>query len=409
MEFLQVDTLESAREKLLACSKDWLLSKEVVALGKSLGRILSEDITSQEEVPHFRRSTVDGYAVISADTAAAGENIPVFLTIKGLSAMGDPVLFSIINGECAEVSTGGMIPDGADAVVMVEYSEPFSDNEVAIHAGVSYGENVVQIGEDIKSSELLLERGRRIMPQDIGALAAVGITDVPVYAPVKLTIISTGDELVSPEKNPGMGQIRDVNTYALSALAQKIGINIVETIVLSDDLEPLKQAVLKAKMESDIVIISGGSSKGKADLTREVFESASKPGVFTHGLALKPGKPTILGFDNPSKTLLVGLPGHPVAAMLVFESLLGWLKRKLSNTPAPHPISAKITCNIASASGRQNCWLTKLKKENGEYIAEPIFGKSGLISTLSKADGYFLVERDKEGLEKGQTVLVHLL
>ena len=408
MKFLHVDTLESARDKLLDCADDWLMTTEVIKSEESLGRILAEDIFAEDNVPHFRRSTVDGYAIRSADTAAAGDSIPVFLNVKGKVDMGQAALFSIGSGECAEIATGGMLSDGADAVVMVEYSELFGDDEVAIYSGVSYGENVVQIGEDVKSGELLVARGKRILPQDIGTFAAAGITSIPVYSAPKMVIISTGDELVFPENTPDLGQIRDVNTHALHALGSKRGFEVVNSLVIPDDRSIIEQTVQYAMEISDIVIVSGGSSQGEKDMTRSIFEHLSVPGVFTHGLAIKPGKPTILGFDSASKTVLIGLPGHPVAAMVVFELLLCWLQRELTGCAMPPAIAAKVSCNIAGAPGRQSFWLAKLIWSDDGYIAEPIFGKSGLISTLSRADGYFMVNRDVEGLHKGEAVLVHL-
>ena len=408
MKFLNVDTLEAAREKLLDCADVWLVTNEVIKSDEALGRVLAEDIVAVDNVPHFRRSTVDGYAVISSDTAAAGESIPVFLTVKERIEMGQAALFSISSGECAEIATGGMLPGGADAVVMVEYSELFGDDEVAIYSSVSYSENVVQIGEDVRTGELLVPRGKRILPQDIGSFAAAGIISIPVYSAPKIVIISTGDELIFPENAPNLGQIRDVNTHALSALASKYGFEVVNSAVVPDDRSVIEQTVHYAMEISDIVIVSGGSSQGEKDMTRSIFEHLSEPGVFTHGLAIKPGKPTILGFDSASKTVLAGLPGHPVAAMVVFELLLCWLLRELTGCTMPPAIAAKISCNIAGAPGRQSFWLAKLIWTVDGYVAEPIFGKSGLISTLTKADGYFMVDRDVEGLIAGETVLVHL-
>ncbi|MCL2678464.1 MAG: molybdopterin-binding protein, partial [Clostridiales bacterium] len=197
-------------------------------------------------------------------------------------------------------------------------------------------------------------------------------------------------------------------TSALTALAQKCGFNITSTAVLPDDRFLLEQTI-KAAMEcSSIVVVSGGSSHGEKDMTRSLIDQVSSPGVFTHGLAVKPGKPTILGFDNFSRTLLVGLPGHPVAAMMVFELLLCWLKREVAGSKSPPAIPAKVSCNVASSPGKLTCWPVVLKWTDGGYLAEPVFGKSGLITTLAKADGYFTITRNKEGVLAGETVLVHL-
>ncbi|MCL2568433.1 MAG: molybdopterin-binding protein [Oscillospiraceae bacterium] len=408
MEFLKVDSIDTAREKLFASANGWMAAQEIVPLAEALERILAEDIVVCEHVPTFRRSTVDGYAVCAADTAAAGEGIPVFLTVKGQVEMGQPAAFVLTSGICAEVATGGMLPDGADAVMMVEYAEPFGADGIALYTSVSHGEHVVQIGEDVKAGELLLPRGKCIQAQDIGAMAAAGIVRVPVYRRPRLSVLSTGDELIAPEQSPTLGQIRDVNTNALTALAQKIGFEIVHTALVADDAERLEQAIRAAMEKGDIVAVSGGSSRGKKDVTRIVFDRVASPGVYTHGLAVRPGKPTILGHDAQSETLLIGLPGHPVAAMMMFELLLGWLWRSLTGS-SPHPaIPAQLACNVAAAPGKLNCWPAKLMWTGDSYLAEPIFGKSGLITVLTKADGYFTLNRESEGLTAGQRVLIHL-
>ncbi|MCL2678491.1 MAG: molybdopterin molybdenumtransferase MoeA, partial [Clostridiales bacterium] len=192
MEFLNADSIETAREKLLSFAGGLFAATELLPPHESLGRILAGDIAAGEDIPGFKRSSVDGYAVLSADTAAAGEGAPVFLTVRGQVEIGNPVSFSIGCGECAAVPTGGMLPVGADAVVMIEYAELFGDGEVALYAGVSHGENVVQADEDAKAGDVILHRGKQILPQDIGAMAAAGITEVPVCVRPRLTIISTG-------------------------------------------------------------------------------------------------------------------------------------------------------------------------------------------------------------------------
>ena len=408
MEFLEVDTVDSARAKLLDSAKDWLGASERLPLDEALDRVAAEDVYAPEDIPSFRRSTVDGYAVASGDTAAAGESIPVFLQVKGSIEMGEPALFAIARGECAAIPTGGMLPEGADAVVMVEYAEPFGAKGVALYSSAANGENVVQIGEDAKARDLLLPRGKGILPQDVGALAAAGVGAVAVYKRPRLTILSTGDELVAPERAPAPGQIRDINTYALTALAQKCGYAVVGKAVLPDDEKAIEGAVREAMETSDVVAVSGGSSQGEKDKTREIIDRLSSPGVYTHGMAIKPGKPTILGYDSKSRTLLTGLPGHPVSAMMVFALLFGWLYREVTGSRGLPGIPARISCNVPTSPGRLTCWPAKLTWTAEGAVAEPIFGKSGLITTLTKADGYFIVDRDTEGLQTGQTVMITL-
>lgn len=413
MKLLTVDTVEEARVKLLERVKTRPRKTEIVHLdeagagGGILGRVLAEDISAPCDIPGFRRSTVDGYAVFAADTAAAGEAIPVFLRQAGSVAMGKAADFSIRPGECACVPTGGMLPGGADAAVMVEYTENLGGN-IAVYEAAAPGAGTAEAGEDIREGEPLLRAGKRIRPQEAGALAAAGITEVPVFVPLKLAVISSGDELVPAEQNPAPGQIRDINTRLLNALALKRGYSVVSARVIPDDRKRLEAAVKEALRSSDVVVVSGGSSQGEKDMTAAVINEAAKPGVFTHGLALKPGKPTILGWDAESRTLLAGLPGHPAAAMMVFELLLGWLNDTLFGVAPPFPVPARISRNLPGAPGRTVCQPVILRFEGGSYLAEPVFGKSGMITTLTRADGYVLIDLNKEGLQKDEAVAVHL-
>ena len=413
MKLLKVDTIEEAREKLFNCAKKLSIKTEKLplekcsALGSVQNRVLAEDIYSSSDIPGFRRATVDGYAVVAADTAAAGESIPVFLKQAGTVCMGKPAGFSIKRGECAYVPTGGMLPDGADAVIMIEYCEAAAGN-IAVYEAAAAGAGMAALGEDRKKGDLILKRGALIRPQELGALAAAGITSAPVFVPLNLSLISTGDELIAPEKEPLPGEIRDINTHALKALASKRGYRVVTNMVLPDDRERLEEAIRAAMISSDVVIVSGGSSQGEKDITAAIIDQEARPGVFTHGLAIKPGKPTILGWDEESKTLLAGLPGHPVSAMLVFEMLLGWLSDKLLSKTPPFPIPARISTNIPGAPGKTVCQPVILSYEENRCYAQPVFGKSGMITTLTKADGYIIIDLNKEGLNKGEDVLVHL-
>jgi molybdopterin molybdotransferase len=408
MELLQTNTLQSAREKLL----DYLMGKhekKTVKLMDAEGQVLAEDIRSLSPIPHFRRSTVDGYAVISKDTQGASESIPAFMENVEEIRIGHEATSALKSGQCAYVPTGGMVPDGADAVVMVEYCEPFSAKSIAVYDSVSVGRNVVNIGEDVESNAVILKKGTMLHPQEIGALASAGISRVSIYASLKLTIISTGDELVPVDKVPALGQVRDINTYALESLAKKHGFEVVSAYVLMDEEELLKSAVLDSMQISDIVVISGGSSQGKKDMTARVLDELSEPGVFIHGISIKPGKPTILGYDKKSSTALIGLPGHPVAAMIIFELIAVWVKNRLIGKSDEKYIYAKMKTNVGSAPGKTTCQMIRLSDFEGEYFAEPIFGKSGIMSTLTAANGYTLIGMNKEGLHKGEIVKVFLI
>lgn len=408
MQLLKVDTLEEAREKLLqAVGEHWQKVCEVPLL-EAQDRVLAEEIYGVRDIPEFRRSMVDGYAVQAKDTMGAGESIPVFLRVIEDVAIGTEANSTITPGTCAYVPTGGMVPDGADSCVMVEYCEQFDKDQIAVSQSVSPGRHVVEVGEDSKKGELLFAKGCRLRPQEIGALAAEGVTKVKVYEPLKISILSTGDELTPPGEELKKGKIYDINTSALMALARKHGFLVQSTQTVPDVYEELRTAMKEAKSVSDIVVISGGSSKGKKDMTAQLIDELSDPGVFTHGLALKPGKPTILGMDQKSQTLMVGLPGHPVAAMAVFEMLPVWLKRQLEQEPDKLKIPAVLNKNVPGTPGRKMLLFVSLILTNDGYEASPVFGKSGLMSTMTRADGYAVVELNQEGLKAGDHIWVQV-
>jgi len=408
LKLLVVDTLETARMKMMKAIGDWTVGSERVKISEALGRVLSEDILSRHPVPEFRRSSVDGYAVRAKDTQGATESLPAFLEVVEEVLMGQEANSTILSGQCAYVPTGGMIPEGADAMVMVEYCESFDEDNIAVYDAVSPGRNVVGIGEDMLADTILLSRGVVVRPQEIGALSSAGIQDVSVYKPMRLTVISTGDEVVDISTLPRPGQIYDINTYALVALAEKHGFKVVHSMVLRDEEQMLKEAVREAMKFSDMVVVSGGSSQGKKDVTAKVMDELGTPGVFTHGLALKPGKPTIGGYDEESSTILIGLPGHPVAAMMVFELFGVWTLEELTGKKKRKEIRASMETNVSSAPGKATCQLIELIEGEEGYLARPIFGKSGLITTLTRADGYTMIDVNKEGLKPGELVKVQL-
>lgn len=409
MKFLQVDTISQAREKLIREVGEDFVKTETVDIEKAYGRCLAEDIYADEPVPDFRRATVDGYAVRASDTQGAGESIPVFLSVVEEVAIGSPSKKTIKSGECAYVPTGGMIPDGADAMVMVEYTELFQETEAAVYTSVSSGSGVVQVGEDAEKGALLLKKGSIIGVSQTGVLASLGKKTVKVYVPWHITVISTGDELAEPGEEKGSCQVYDINTHALCALAEENGMVVEKAFVLKDEEEKIEQELRNALSYSDIVVISGGSSQGKKDMTARLIDKIAEPGVWTHGLAMKPGKPTIVGMDKKSGTLLLGLPGHPVAAIMVFKLLLVWLKQALFGEKELPGVPAVLESNIPGAAGRAICQTVKLKKEEDGYRAIPVFGKSGLMHTLIQSDGYVMVDAEQEGIRTGETVYVHLL
>ena len=409
MKLLKVDSLDEARKKLYQAAAGILPDVVDCDIKDAMGKILGEDLHAAESVPGFRKSTVDGYAVIAGDTSGASDTIPSFFINRGEVEMGKATALSISSGECVYVPTGGMLPEGADAVVMVEHSEPFGGDQVAIYDAVSKGRNLIEIGDDILLGVTFLKKGKRLRAQEIGVLASMGFVKVPVYRPWKVTILSTGDELILPGQPLKPGEIRDSNSYTAAAQCEKYGLEVVSRRILPDDEHLIRSAIGEAKESSDILIISGGSSQGKKDMTASLLDECSDPGVFTHGIAVKPGKPTILGMDDSSKTMLVGLPGHPVAAMLIFELLIGWVWQEATGTNKQPAITATLDTNTPGGAGRAMCLLVELSAGENGWMATPILGNSGLLSTLTHADGYVLVGGNQEGLNRGDTVQVVML
>lgn len=408
MKLFTVDTINQALEKLYSRRDDIPLKTEKITIENALYKVISEDVVSAENIPGFYRSTVDGYAVKSSDTQGATESIPTFLKVVDEVKIGTQASVKIKSGQCAYVPTGAMIPEGADSMVMIEYTEAFSADEIAVYESVAYGKNVVVPGEDIKQGEVLIKKGTVLKPEHIGALAAAGVWEVNVFTPWKVSIISTGNELVNPNEILKPGQVRDVNTWALKALALQCGFEVVNTVKVADDENLFKQEIIKAKQISDIILTSGGSSQGKSDMTNDTVESVCDCGVLTHGLSIKPGKPTIIGFDKSSQSIVLGLPGHPVAALVVFQCLAVQLWKKLTNQPPQKTIFGKTEVNIAGAAGKTTFISVKTSQNSdGDCIVTPVLGRSGLINTLVGTDGYIVIDMNKEGLKKGETVEIY--
>jgi len=407
MKLLKVDTISEARIKLKHLS-DAMMRTENVSLPEAAGRILAEDIYSKENIPPYRRSIMDGYAVRSRDLGAAGDMIPTMLKVKGEVLLGtDPSCLKAEPGCCIYVPTGGHVPEGADAVVMAEYCETFGSGMLAVSKAVSPGENIVQIGEDVAEGDMLLSRSRKLRPQDIGVLAAAGVTSVPVFVPWRVSVISTGDELVSPDEKPGAGQIRDINSYTIAARSRQEGFEIVRAISLKDDRQAIEKALEAAKADSDVIVMSGGSSQGKKDYSAELIGEAADSGVLTHGIAAKPGKPTITAYDSASRTLFIGLPGHPAAALMVYEQLLIHIWREAAGMGEGLTVRARVKVNIPAAPGRMTFQLVKLTGDE-ETEAVPVFARSGMISPVSMSDGYFVMSENTEGIRPGDMVKVYL-
>ena len=375
--FNREEAVELIKEKTARLSAE----SEKVNIRDACGRVLACDVVSGENVPSFDRTTVDGYAVNAADTFGAGASIPAQLEIAGEILMGESANFNLKRGQCAKISTGGMLPKGADAAVMVEHTD-FAEGLCLIYKSVAPGENITKKGDDISAGETALKKGTLIKPSQIGVLAALGISEVQVYKKPVIAVISTGDEIVND--NPKPGQIRDVNTFLLSAAIKQSGCEVIEYGAVAD-----------------AVIISGGSSAGARDMTVDIIDTLGK--AYFHGIAMKPGKPTIFGIINDKPVF--GLPGHPLAAYFVFRLIVTEYIGKLMNLPPDIPLgSAALAENIPSNHGREEFLCIKMN-ENNEIV--PLHTKSGIISVLSEATGFIRIPRNTEGINKGTVMEIY--
>ena len=382
-----------------------ITGEEEVPLDEAAGRVLAGDVTAVEFIPGFDRSTVDGYAVRSSDTFGCSDAIPALLTLRGEILMGEGAGMELRPGECAAVPTGGAIPAGADAAVMIEYTEDYGDGTIGILKSAAPGENMIFRGDDLRPGDAVLARGRKLTAADIGSLAAMGVARVRVARKLRVGILSTGDELVPVEETPGEGQIRDVNSAMLSALVRELGAETVSFGILKDDEQLLGRTLDKALRTCDMVLISGGSSVGMKDATCRVLEDRGE--VLFHGIAMKPGKPTILG--TVSGKPVFGLPGHPVAAFFVSDLFVRPLIARLMGRPVrERMLPARLTEAVSANHGRAQYMGVFLSGGEGSLIARPIRSKSGLITSLAGSDGYFCIPRDCEGVSAGEVIQVRL-
>lgn len=412
-EFLTLLPPDEARSLLLSHLSHPIPDSEIIDVPGSLGRILAEDIIAPHPLPDFQRSTVDGYAVRASDTHGASDSLPAYLRLVGEVPMGDTPTFEIDSGQCALIHTGGMLPNGADAIVMLEYTQFAQKDEIEIFRAVAEVENVIPVGEDVAQGQTIQARGSLMRPAEIGGLMALGIVRVKVVRKPRVGIISTGDEVIDPSQSPHPGQVRDVNSFTLGALVEKSGGIAKLYGIASDEFEALKNAAANALSECDVVIITAGSSASTRDMTAEVIRSLGAPGVLVHGINTRPGKPTILGVCDGKA--VIGLPGNPVSALVngylfvvpVIETLLGALPRPKAT------VVARLTVNLSSQAGREDWWPVKLivnrKSKIGNLDADPIFGKSNLIFTLASADGLLRIPPNATGVSAGEMVEVQLL
>lgn len=407
-DFFRVTTLKAVLEliRTLPC-----VGEEVLALDRSVGRILAQDVFSSIDLPEFNRATMDGYAVQARSTFGTSESMPALFAVVGSVEMGEVPTVSVKAGEAVRIATGGMVPDGADSVVMVEHTQALDAHTIEVFKSAAPLQHVMEVGEDIRKGEKILVMGSRIRPQEMGVLAALGQAHVPVYKQPVLAIISSGDEIVPVDQTPDLSQLRDVNAHSLAGLISLSGGIPLYLGIGKDDFDELDRLCRQALAQADMVLISGGSSVGSRDFTLEVLQGLPDAEILVHGVSISPGKPTILARSGEKPVW--GLPGQITSAMVVFHVLVRPALERISGLSESElgksrQVPAVLSRNLASVQGRDDHVRVKLVRQGERLYAEPILGKSGLIHTMVKADGLIRIDRDSEGLDKDTAVEVML-
>jgi molybdopterin molybdotransferase len=407
--FFKVVSPQEALQTLLQISP---VETERIPTVRARARVLAEDLYSSVDLPHFHRAAMDGYAVRAKETFGASQSLPAYLKLCGVVEMGKAATQPLGTGQAIRISTGGMMPPESDAVVMVEYTDETEMGLVEIHRGVSPWQNVIQIGDDIKKGELVFQRGRRLRAHDLGALTGIGISSVPVHKRPRVALISTGDEIVDADTTPLPGQVRNINQHSIAGLIEECGGELRDWGVIRDDKDQLGRAIGEALQWSDLVLLSGGSSMGAKDIALETILSFPDAKFIFHGISVSPGKPTI--FAQACGKPIMGLPGYPVSALVIFDLFAAPLIRKIGGEAAAHinqfarTQRATLKTNIASQVGREDYVRVTLQQDSQGLWATPLPSKSGAIFTLVKADGMVRIDLNQDGLEQGEEVEVIL-
>ena len=402
-EFFKVTDLSTVIEYRIKFPQ---VGTEQIALVETVGRVLAEDIVADVDLPDFPRSIVDGYALQGASTFGASDGNPAFLAVTGSVAMGESPQVNVGPGEAVRIATGGMLPQGANSVVMIEHTETIDDSTIEVYRSVAPGQNMIAIGEDIKNQSRMLKPGQVIRPQEAGLLAALGKQQVTVFKRPVIGIISTGDEIIPIDTTPSLGQIRDINTYTLMGLIQEAGAQAISFGIVRDDFETLLEKCRLALDQCDMILISGGSSVGARDFTVDVLTALKDAKILVHGISISPGKPTILA--KVQNKAFWGMPGHVVSSMIVFSRVVRpfveHFSGKIREQEKEDRLNARLSRNVASRQGRIDFIRVRLRREEGQLWADPVLGKSGLISTMVFADGLLEIDINTEGLDKGTEV-----
>ena len=380
---------------------------ETVALDDALGRVPAESLSATHALPGFARATVDGFAVRAADTYGASEGLPGYLDLAGEARMGRAPETEVRPGTAVAIATGAPLPTGADAVLKIEHTQSATPELLEVLRPVTPGEGMVRFDEDAAPGTELVRAGRPLRPHDIGMLAAAGIVEIPVHARPRVTIVSTGDELVPAEPPAALpvGQVRDSSAPALAALVREAGGEPIQAGIVPDDRDALVTRLREGLRECDVLVVSAGSSVGARDETAAAISALGEPGIWCHGLSLKPGKPTLLA--DCGGVPVVGLPGNPRSALVVFRLIGVPLVRTVggcTEQPPEPTVTARLARDLPSAAGRLDVVQVRLSGDE----AEPLFGSSSLLSILTAADGYLVVPEAATGLAAGSRVRITL-
>lgn len=406
--FFRVVSLDEAKAELKVIEP---LGTEFANLDDALFRVLAESVKADQDTPAFNRATMDGYAVRAIDTFGSTEASPAILNVTGEVSMGEFPKIKLKCGEAVKIWTGGALPANADAVVMVEYTEDLGGDTLEVFKAVAPFDNMVRRGEDYRKGEVLLNAGLRLRPQDLGLLASLGVTKLPVHRIPKVALISSGDEIVPANDIPPTGCVRDVNRHSLYAGIREVFADPIFVGLAADTLKSVTSLLASAMELADLALISGGSSMGSRDFVIQAISEAPNSKILFHGVSISPGKPLIMGTIGSKP--IVGLPGHPISALVCFDQFVVPIIRRLSGENSVQPIlrprvRAILTRNISSKDGRLDFVRIKLSRENSVFLATPVLAKSGMVSAMPRCHGYVKIPSDCEGYYKGRTVTVYL-
>ncbi|MCP4673546.1 MAG: molybdopterin molybdotransferase MoeA [Desulfobacula sp.] len=406
--FFKVKTLE----EVMSLTTEFLAVKsEIISVSDAFSRVLAKDLFAKKDMPGFRRATMDGYAVAAKSTFGASESSPAWLDIAGTILMGEiSDTITLKEGQAVKISTGGMLPKGADSVVMVEHTQLIDETCVEIYKSVAPLQHVIDASEDFAKQDMVLSQGTFIRPQEAGLAAGLGFTQIESFKIPKIGIISTGDEIIPIDQEPLPGKIRDINSYSLAGFIKEAFAMPITYGIVKDDPDALRETLERAIKETDMVLISGGSSVGTRDYTVEVLSSLPDTKILVHGMSVSPGKPTILA--KSGRKAVWGVPGQVVSAMVVLKIVIIPFLNKLKGLEKIDrtiKTRAKLTRNIASAQGRRDFVRVELVNQDGQMLAKPVLGKSGLIKTMIHADGLLEIDDNVEGLEKDTMADIILL